>query len=123
MDETRAVIEEILALSRRAFGWDTYRGAKVDPQAQQMAIRIVDSFPLLGYVPRPMVGLAPDGGVILQWLTSDREIDLHFHAGGGDYLVARRGSDEVIEEDSLHGRDVLKAIIAPHVLGRRSVAI
>lgn len=114
------VIAEILALSERGGDWDSYHAEPVDASATLHAIRIVSSFVDLGVpVPTPRVGALPDGSVILMWITDDRKVDVVCREGGGEYVVVRRDTDEIIEERRLNQVDPLKDVVRDHVLGFR----
>lgn len=69
-------------------------------------------------VPPPDVGASPNGGVVLRWLTEDREVEIHFFASGGDYSVTRRKDGATMEGELAH-LDPLNDVVDAHVLARR----
>lgn len=115
------IIDRLVELgrTRRERNWDSYDASPVLEQAVLTAINLVNHFEDLGLlVPPPAIGVAPDGGVVMRWLTDDREVDLHFESRGGTYSVSRRDVDEILEDGPLGRLDTLKDIVGGHVLGR-----
>jgi hypothetical protein len=86
-------------------GWDSYGGHAVSPGARQQALMFITS--LLAHVdreqqpPAPEVGPIAEGGVLLRWLTAEREIELAFFASGGEYTVRDRKTGNVIDEGEI----------------------
>lgn len=115
----RGVITELVQLGERKRGWDSYDGAEVDREALLVAIGVVNRLEDVGRVPEPEVGSLADGRVLLRWLTDDREVEMLFQQHGGTFVVRRRDNDVIVEEKSLGRVDVLKDVIAAHVLGRK----
>ncbi len=95
-----AVLRTIRDLSALEKGWDSYRGAPVTEEARRRALAFVTT--LLTHlddpVPAPTVGPSPDGGVVFRWVSDEHEVMIVFLSDGGEYSVARPGSDEVLEE-------------------------
>jgi len=114
-----SLIDEILALSKRQPGWNSYGARPITAEAQLAAIALVNSF--YDRVPLPTVGGAPNGGVVLRWLTPDREIELLFAAAESEYSVLRRDTGELVVEGRLHDVDLIKNLIQDHVLGQRAL--
>jgi hypothetical protein len=118
-----SVIGDLVAISKRQPGWNSYDAEQVSSAAVLSAIGLVNALSNLGGdVPAPAVGASADGGVVLRWLTREREVEI-FYTGRerGDYTITRRSSREVVAEGPLAGLDPLKDIVDAHVLGRRSL--
>lgn len=110
------VVEEIKNLSELDGGWNGYRAGRILPAAQQAAIGFVGRFSDLPIrIPAPSVAPTPNGGVSLHWLSGDREIELIFLAKGGEYLIAQRGQDDVIDAGAMDQVDPLKDIVQAYV--------
>ena len=95
-----AVIRAIRDLAALQPGWDSYRGAPVGEEARRRALAFVTTLltHLDAPVPPPVVGPSPDGGVVLRWVSGDHEVVIIFFGDGGEYSVAHRGCDEILEE-------------------------
>ena len=110
------VIEEVRKLTELDRGWNTYRAGRITDEAQQQAIAFLGLLPgLPGPIPPPSVAPTPNGGVALQWLAGDREVEIIFLAKGGEYSVAQRGKDDVLAAGSIGEVDLLKDIVREHV--------
>jgi hypothetical protein len=111
-------IDDLIRIGRRERGWDSYNASPVDRRALLAAIDLVNRLGDLGAVPEPEVGALADGSVVLRWATQDMEIDVIFREIGGEYCSRRITDDEVTSSGSLVGLDVLKDVVAVHVLGK-----
>ena len=111
------LMKTLVALSERTKGWDAYDGDPVMTEALLGALQLAASLPRLGEIPLPAAGLAPDGAVVLRWLTPDQEIELVYRGQrAGEYSVADRATQDVILEGSLRDIvDPLKEIVDPYV--------
>jgi hypothetical protein len=113
-------MDDILALQKRAKGWNSYDADPARPEALLGAVELINSFWKLGaMVPRPAVGLSPEGTVVLRWLTSELEVEMEFRGHNrGEYSVVKRGSRELLREGSLNSVDPLKDVVKVFVLDR-----
>jgi len=112
------VVIRILQLADLKTGWNTYGAGPVDETAQQRAIDLVFSLnPLTVKVSASVAPLA-NRGLALKWLTPDREIDVRFFPGGGDYCVVRRRDEQLVMEGTISSLETLTGIVEGHVLGR-----
>lgn len=112
--ETLDQIDKLADLDR---GWNGYRAGRITDEARIRARSLVEMLPNLpGPVPAPSVAPTPNGGVQLRWVTASKEIEIIFVAGGGEYSVAARGSDDIIDGGSIHAVDPLKDIVRDHVV-------
>jgi hypothetical protein len=120
-DPYRAAIDDILALAKRQSGWNSYDADPAVTAGLLGAVGLVVSFNDLDTnVPRPAVGMSPDGAVILRWLVPDREVEIAYRGiDTGDYSVLRRDTGDVVAEGSLRELDPLKDIVATYVIGQR----
>jgi hypothetical protein len=114
------IFDDILALAKRPPGWNSYDADEAVKDAIIGAVGFVNSFyKLSGIVPRPDIGLSPDGAVVLRWLLPEHEIEIEYRGfSSGDYSVIRRGSHEVVREGSLGELDPLKDIVGTFVVDR-----
>jgi hypothetical protein len=112
--ETLEQIDKLAELDR---GWNGYRAGRITDEARQRAKSLVEMLVNLpGTVMAPSVAPTSNGGVQLRWVTPRKEVELIFVAGGGEYSVSARGSDDVIDAGSIHAVDPLKDIVRDHVL-------
>ena len=110
------VVQEIKKLSELDGGWNGYRAGRILPEAQQQAISFVGRFSDLPVrIPAPSVAPTPNGGVALHWLSADHEVELIFLAAGGEYLVAQRGREDVVDAGAMDHVDPLKDIVQAYV--------
>ena len=118
-DPYQAVIAELTGLRQLERGWDSYDAESVNRDALINAIEFVNQFRSLSEpVPPPAVGVAPDGGVIMRWVTVDREVDVVYRPGyGGTFAVLRRDTRDIVREGNLGNVDPLKVVVGADVLG------
>jgi len=115
-----AVIDDILALAKRAVGWDNDDPRAVSLVAQLRAITLVNSFHDLEVtVPTPAVETSANGGVILRWVTKERGVEIVLLPAGGSYAVTDRRTGRVVQEGLLEEVEPLHDVIGLHVLDRR----
>jgi len=115
-----AVIDDILALAKRAVGWDSADPRAVSLVAQLRAIALVNSFhDLQAAVPAPAVETSANGGVVLRWVTKERGVEIVLLPAGGSYTVTDRRTGQVVEEGLLEEVEPLQDVVGLHVLGRR----
>lgn len=114
-------IAKIHHLAEVPQGWDSYGGDAVSAAARQQALTFITS--LLAHVdpekqpPAPEVGPTVEGGVLLRWLTGDREIELVFLATGGDYTVRERSTGDVVDEGEIGSPEsILRDVVRAHVV-------
>jgi hypothetical protein len=114
-----SVVAQIRKLGDLPPGWNSYRASKIEENAQRKAITFVNSLANLGRsVPLPSVAPTPNGGVALHWYPRDLEVEIIFLPRGGEFSVARRKSEEVVEEGSIDSLDLLKDIVGRYVVSR-----
>jgi hypothetical protein len=115
-----AVIDDILALAKRAVAWDSADPRAVSLVAQLRAIALVNSFhDLPTAVPAPAVETSANGGVVLRWVTKMRSVEIVLLPAGGSYTVTDRATGQVAQEGLLEEVEPLQDIVGLHVLGRR----
>jgi hypothetical protein len=114
------VIDDILALAKRAVGWDSADPRAVSLVAQLRAIALVNSFHDLEVaVPAPVVETSANGGVVLRWMTKERGVEIVLLPAGGSYAVTDRRSGQVVQEGLLEEIEPLHDVVGLHVLGHR----
>jgi len=114
------VLDEISDLSNLQPGWNGYRAGEISKDAQKRAadfVQLLTNIP--GHVPAPSVVPTSNGGVALRWLTADREVEIIFLADGGEYTVGKRGSEDVLDSGGLGRVDLLKQVVAEHLVGTK----
>lgn len=114
----REFLDDVFALGKRPKGWNSYDADPAIPEALLAAAELINSFwRLNGTVPRPAIGLSPDGAVILRWLTPKIEIEMAFSGRNtGEFSVVRRDSREVVREGPLGPVDPLKDVVDTYVM-------
>lgn len=117
-NQYREVFDDVFALGKRTKGWNSYDADPAIPEALLGVAELIHSFWRLNeIVPRPAVGLSPDGAVILRWLMPQIEIEIVFSGRNtGEFSVVRRGSREVVREGSLGQVDPLKDVVDAYVM-------
>jgi hypothetical protein len=114
----QTVIDEIKEIQTRPPGWNGARAARVADAAAWRAIGFVYSLSDLGVdVPPPSVAPTPNGGVAIRWLTRDREVEIIFLDSGGEYTVAKRGSEDALQSGFIGHIDLLKDVVEKHIVG------
>ena len=108
------LLQHIGELEKLQSGWDSYGAIKIEDAARANAVAFVTMLlPRLDApVPPPVVGPTPDGGVVLRWETSEGEVMVKLLSLGGEYYVAKRGADEVLEEGAVGSLESLANAIA-----------
>jgi len=115
-----AVIDDILALAKRAVGWDSDDPRAVSLVAQLRAIALVNSFHHLELaVPTPAVETSANGGVVLRWVTKERGVEIVLLPTGGSYTLTNRRTGRVVQEGLLEEVEPLHDVVGVHVLDRR----
>lgn len=98
----RAVFDKISSFRYLPQGWDSYDAPQIDQDtmaAAQMIIKLLlQSFGTS--LPEPFAAPCSDGGILLEWELPTTEVSVTVGSGGKpfDYLIARKGTDDVIEE-------------------------
>ncbi len=97
------VFDQVHALGQLQEGWNSYRGAPIGEEARRRAVAFLATVltHLDEPVPAPSVGPSPDGGVVFRWDTGDYEVEIVFLREGGEYSVARRGREDLLEEGAI----------------------
>ncbi|MBI1892500.1 MAG: hypothetical protein HYS14_00070 [Candidatus Rokubacteria bacterium] len=94
------VVAEISELARLRENWDSYGANPIDSQARANAVTLVTMVAthVPKRVPPPIVGPSTAGGVVLRWEPRDLEVVVTVLSRGGEYYVAERHTDRVLEE-------------------------
>jgi hypothetical protein len=115
------VIGELVELSKRKPGWNSYDADPPTPSALLGAMELIYSLADTSSEPpppTPSVGSVADGGVLLRWATPILHVEILYTARGqGEYTVTDRSKGKVVVEGSLGNVDALKDVINPYVLG------
>ena len=118
-DAYHQVLDDLLELAKRGPGWNSYDADQAMKDALLGAVGLVNSFHRLSaVVPRPAVGLSPDGAVVLRWLLPEHEVEIEYRGiAVGEYTVTRRTTRDVIAEGQLREFDPLKDVVGRFVAG------
>ncbi len=105
------ILDQIHALGKLPEGWDSYGASRVDEEARTNAARFATMLVthMDAPVPVPVVGPSAEGGVILRWESGDLEVVVKVLKKGGEYYVARRDRDDLVDEGEI-GR--LEALVS-----------
>ncbi len=107
-------LKQIANLGNLREGWDSYGANRIDEKARSNAVAFIAMLAprLLPPVPPPVVGPTPDGGVVLRWEPVGGEVMVKLLARGGEYYVAKRDEDKVLEEGEVGHLESLAEAIA-----------
>lgn len=108
-----SVLSQIADLGKLKEGWDSYGGNKIDDAARSNAAAFVTMLVTHLDVPvfPPVVGPSADGGVVLRWEPSDREVVVKLLSHGGEYYVAKRDEENLRYEGEVGSLESLVDII------------
>lgn len=113
----RAVIDKISSFRYLPQGWDSYNAPQIDQATTTAAQKVIGLlWQSLGTsLSEPFAAPCSDGGILLEWGLPTTEVSVTVGPGGKlfDYLITRKGTDDVIEEGTT--RDlvtlVMKALV------------
>jgi len=98
----RAVFDKISSFRYLPQGWDSYHAPQITQDtiaAAQMIIKFL--FQSFGtFLPEPFAAPCSNGGILLEWELPTTEVSVTVGPAGKpfDYLIARKGTDDIIEE-------------------------
>src|SRR5574337_1102537 len=98
----RVVFDRISSFRYLPQGWDSYNAPQIDQDtiaAAQMVIKLL--FQSFGtFLPEPFAAPCSDGGILLEWELPTTEVSVTVGPGGiaFEYLIARKGTDEITDE-------------------------
>lgn len=98
----RAVFDKISSFRYLPQGWDSYGGPPIDQVTTTAAQKVIKLLwqSLSTSLPEPFAAPCSDGGILLEWELPTTELSITVGPGGIllEYLIARRGTDEITDE-------------------------
>lgn len=98
----RAVFDKISSFQYLPQGWDSYHAPQIDQATTTAAQKVIGLlWQSLGTsLPEPFAAPCSDGGILLEWELLTTEVSVTVGPGGEpfEYLIARKGTDDIADE-------------------------
>ena len=97
-------VKKILSFRSLLPNWDSYGSEPVNERAINVALDLID-YVGFGNVPAPRVIPVSGGGIQLEWVKGNRELEVEIHPHGSiDYLTVHDG--EPTDENEIEPREI-----------------
>lgn len=114
----RAAVRQIEDLKSLPAGWDSYGAKAIEPIARENAIAFLTM--VATHIDKPLpevvVGPSANGGVVLRWEPGSLEVVVTLLSRGGDYYVAERDGDRVIEDGDVGSLEACVKLISQYLV-------